>query len=227
MLTGEALRLHKAYAALRTFDQRMANRGFRQLWQERNDALTELLSHRVKKQLSECRILDFGCGSGVVSGWLNLQGASSERIIGVDLQRDRIARARETYPNLTFVEANGEQLPFSAGQFDIVLAFTVFSSIPDHSMAKRVATEIMRVLATSGGVIIWYDVRYPNPLNPHLRAMTKPRIRSLFPTLNAELNTLTLLPPIAERLGPLTDTLYPTLAYIPALRSHYFGLLRS
>jgi ubiquinone/menaquinone biosynthesis C-methylase UbiE len=226
MSTDEAFRLHKAYASLRTFDERMTNRGFRRLWHERNDALAELLSRRLEKPLSECRILDFGCGPGVVTDWLSLHGASSERIIGVDLQRDRIAKARETYPDLTFLEANGEHLPFSAGQFDIVLALTVFSSILDHSMAKRIATEIMRVLAI-GGVIIWYDMRYPNPFNPHLRAMTRSRIRSLFPTLNAELNTLTLLPPVAERLGPLTDALYPPLASIPALRSHYFGLLRS
>jgi SAM-dependent methyltransferase len=226
MPTDEAARLRKAYAPLRTFGELMANRGFRRFFQERNDALAELLSGRLEKPLSECRILDFGCGGGVVAGWLNLHGASSERIIGVDIQRERIMCARRTYPHLTFLEASGEHLPFSAGEFDIIIAFTVFSSILDRSIAKKVSTEIRRVLAI-GGIIIWYDVRYPNPFNLQLRAMTRSRIRSLFPGLTAELNTLTLLPPIAERLGPLTDALYPPLASIPALRSHYFGLLRS
>ena len=222
----EALRLQKAYAPLRTFDERMTNRGFSRFWHERNDALSELLSRRLEKPLSEYRILDFGCGPGVVANWLKLQGASPERFIGVDLQRERIERARKTYPDLTFVEANGEHLPFESGRFDIVLAFTVFSSVPDHPMAKRIATELTRVLATAG-MIIWYDMRYPNPFNPHLRAMTKSRIRSLFPAMHAELNTLTLLPPVAERLGTLTEALYSPLAAIPALRSHYFGFLRS
>jgi ubiquinone/menaquinone biosynthesis C-methylase UbiE len=226
MTTDEALRLQKAYASLKTLDERKRNPGFHRLWQERNEALAELLSCRLEKPLSECRILDFGSGLGDVTAWLRLQGASPERILGVELQPDRIRSARETYPDLTFVEANGEHLPFAAGQFDIVLAFTVFSSILDHSIAKRVAAELARVLAIRG-VVIWYDMRYPNPRNAHLRAMTKSRIRSLFPTLRAELHALTLLPPVAERLGPLTDALYQRLAFIPALRSHYFGLLRS
>jgi ubiquinone/menaquinone biosynthesis C-methylase UbiE len=225
MATDEARRVLNAYASLRTLDERMTNRGFRRLWRERNDALAELFSRRLEKPLSQYRILDFGCGPGDVTGWLSHQGGSSEQIVGVDILGDWIAKARETYPDLTFVEASGEHLPFSDGQFDIVLALTVFSSILDEAIAKQVATELVRVLATRG-VIIWYDMRYPNPLNPHLRAMTMSRIRGLFPTLKTELNALTLLPPVAERLGPLTDALYPRLASIPALRSHYFGLLR-
>jgi ubiquinone/menaquinone biosynthesis C-methylase UbiE len=80
------------------------------------------------------------------------------RLIGVDIQPSRIEKARTTHPDLNFVEANGEHLPFPAAQFDIVLAFTAFSSILDQSIAKRITTEITRVLAT-GGVIIWYDMR--------------------------------------------------------------------
>ncbi|WP_169516616.1 class I SAM-dependent methyltransferase [Kaistia adipata] len=227
MAADEALRLHIADASRRSLDERLANRGFRRLWQERNDALAQLLSTRLEKPLSEYRILDFGCGTGSVTHWLDLQGASPDRLTGVDIQRDRIAKARESYPHLAFVEASGERLPFAAGQFDIALAFTVFSSILDPFVAKRVATEMTRVLATDGGMIIWYDMRYPNPSNPNLRAMTRSRIRHLFPTLDAELAPLTLLPPVAERLGPLTDALYPPLAAIPVLRSHYFGLLRA
>jgi 2-polyprenyl-3-methyl-5-hydroxy-6-metoxy-1,4-benzoquinol methylase len=226
MPTDEALRLHEVYAPRRTFDERMTNRGIRRLWLERNDAFVELLSRQLARPLSECWILDFGCGPGIITNWLHLQGASSQRIVGVDLQRDRITAARKAYPGLTFVEANGEHLPFSARQFDIVLAFTVFSSILDRELAGRIATELMRVLAIDG-MIVWYDMRYPNPSNPHIRAMTRSRIHSLFPMMSTQLDTLTLLPPVAERLGPLTDALYPLLATIPAFRSHYFGLLRS
>jgi 2-polyprenyl-3-methyl-5-hydroxy-6-metoxy-1,4-benzoquinol methylase len=225
MPTDEALRLHAAYASRRTFDQRMANRGFRRLWLERNEALAQLLSRHLPRPLSECSILDFGCGSGVITDWLHLHGASSQRLVGVDLQADRIASARKSYPDLTFLEAAGEDLPFAARQFDVVLAFTVFSSILEQSLAKRVAAELMRVLAADG-MIIWYDIRYPSPANPNVRAMTKSRIRCLFPKLSTQLDALTLLPPVAERLGPLTDTLYPLLSSIPAFRSHYFGLLR-
>jgi SAM-dependent methyltransferase len=226
MPTGEALRLHEAYASRKTFDERMANPGFRRLWLERNEVLAELLTRYLARPLAECRILDFGCGTGVITNWIHFHGASSRRIIGVDLQRDKVVSARRAYPDLTFVEASGERLPFPDKRFDIVLAFTVFSSILDRSLAEKIAAELMRVLA-AGGMIVWYDMRYPNPANPHVKAMTRSRIRGLFPELTSRLDTLTLLPPVAERLGPLTDMLYLRLASIPVLRSHYFGFLRA
>jgi hypothetical protein len=106
-----------------------------------------------------------------------------------------------------------------------VLVFTVFSSILDIAMAKSVAQNIGRVL-TSRGVVVWYDMRYPNPWNPAIRAMTKSRIRELFPSFELQLEASSLLPPLAYRLGQLTDRAYPLLAAIPFLRSHYVGLLR-
>lgn len=222
---NEARRIRTAYTSMRTFDERRANRGFRKLTKERDEAIAKLLP-RLNKPLSACRVLDFGCGIGDVTNWFHLHGVSAEQIIGIDLLHDQIVRARETYPNLTFVEANGEHLPFPDGHFDIVITFTVFSSILDHALSKRIASEITRVLAADG-VVVWRDIRYPNPWNHHTRAMTKPLIHDLFRTMKAELKTVTLMPPIAERLGRLTDVLYPLLVSIPPLRSHYFGLLRA
>lgn len=219
----EATRMQNHYTKLRSFDERMTRRGFQRMFNERNEALAALLS-RLGKPLSEYNILDFGCGSGRTSDWLCRHGALPERITGVDIQHDRIREARAAYPNLNFLETDGEHAPFPDNHFDIVLAFTVFSSILDPALQVTVAGEISRVLA-KGGAIIWYDLRFPNPRNPNLRAMTLPRIRSLFPLLYPELETMTLLPPLAERLGPLTDTLYPHLAKLPMLRSHYFGRL--
>jgi len=37
---------------------------------------------------------------------------------------------------------------------------------------------------------------------------------------------VTLLPPLARRLGPATPLAYPVLAALPPLRSHLIGLLR-
>jgi ubiquinone/menaquinone biosynthesis C-methylase UbiE len=222
----EATRLAQAYAPLRTFEQRMTSPGFRRMLDERDDAMAEALFHRLDKPLSECRILDVGCGSGRVMNWLAQHGASPRKMVGIDLQADRIALARRSYPDLTFIEGTGEVLPFPGREFDIVLAFTLFSSVTDPIIARQISVEIAYALKP-GGVILWYDMRYPNPANPNLRAMTLPRIRQLFPGFTLELESLTLLPPLAERLGSLTDALYPILASIPPLRSHYFGLLRS
>src|SRR5262249_39356732 len=110
--------------------------------------------------------------------------------------------------------------------FDIVTVFTVFSSILDRRMAENVARDISRVLA-NGGAIVWYDMRYPNPANRNVRPMSNARIRELFPSFEPELESLTVLPPVARRLGSGIDTIYPLLAGVPILRSHYLGLLRS
>lgn len=222
MSDNETLRMQHHYARLRSFEQRMRNPGFRCMFDQRNQALSNALL-RLPKPLSRCRILDFGCGHGVMSGWLRNHGARPEHLTGTDIQPARIAEARRRYPDLNFM-VSGDWLPFPDKSFDVVICFTVFSSILDPAIRQRTAAEITRVLAP-GGVIIWYDIRYPNPANKDLRAMTLLDIRRLFPLLDDQLEPLTLLPPLAERLGPLTDALYPLLASFRFLRSHYFGLL--
>jgi hypothetical protein len=55
--------------------------------------------------------------------------------------------------------------------------------------------------------------------------MTRNLIKELFPKLRTNLRTITLLPPLARRLGRFTPILYPMLSAIPILRTHYLGLL--
>lgn len=223
----EAFRIRKAYKSLRSHDERMNSRGFRLMLDERNSELGFLLSHRLEKPLGQCRILDLGCGEGDVLDWFAHHGASPELMIGVDLLPESITKAQLNYPRLHFAAIDSGVLPFETGEFDIVLTFTLFSSILDLVIAQEVADEIKRVLVAETGMILWYDMRYPNPWNRNMRPMTLFRISDLFPALKVELDALTLIPPLAERLGALTDTLYPILALLPLLRSHYFGALRS
>jgi len=81
-------------------------------------------------------------------------------------------------------------------------------------------------LFRAGGGLLWYDVRYDSLSNRNVRAVTAARVRELFPPLRGELATVTLLPPLARRLGPLTAGAYPLLARVAPLRSHLIGLLR-
>jgi hypothetical protein len=64
-----------------------------------------------------------------------------------------------------------------------------------------------------------------NPLNPHVRGISRKVICKLFPEFDARLVSITLMPPLARRCGSLADLLYPCLASLPFLRSHYLGLL--
>lgn len=201
-----------------------ANPGNRAILAERRRGVQRLLRQHARRPLAECTVLDVGCGSGHVLAGLRRWGARAERLHGVDLLPERVAAARDNYPELDFRCANAEALDFQDGALDLLLAFTVFSSILDEQMAHSVAREMARVLAP-GGALLWYDFRYDNPRNPHVQGMTKEKIRRLFPGRQLNLQTITLLPPLARRLGPATPLLYPLLARIPPLRTHYLGIL--
>jgi ubiquinone/menaquinone biosynthesis C-methylase UbiE len=135
-----------------------------------------------------------------------------------------VAEAKSRYSNLHFECGNAEKLNFPDASFDLILFFTVFSSILDGDMAKNVASEAQRVLKP-GGAVLWYDFRFNNPRNPNVRGIRKKDIKILFPKLRMHLSTITLLPPLARRLGRLVTIAYPILSAIPFLRTHYLGLL--
>lgn len=227
---SEVRRLVRVYRQYHDRDYRRtkwsaANTGNRCIRRERSLALGRLLERTGCLPLGGKQILEVGCGTGGNLASLISLGATRGNLTGVDLLADRIERARQAHPGITFHTANAEALPFADGAFDVVLVFTVFSSILDRVMAGNVAREINRVLR-AGGAVIWYDFRWNSPFNPAVRGISDRAVRRLFPGFAPAMVTLTLLPPLARRLGFLTRPLYPILAALPFLRTHYLGILR-
>src|SRR5262249_41077893 len=183
-----------------------------------------LLASRGLVPLGRRSALDIGCGYGHFLGFLRALGADPENVHGVDLLEERLVYARATNPGLDVRVANAEALPFPDRSFDVVLLFSVLTSILDLDVRARVARETARVLAPHG-VIVWYDFRFDHPTNPNVRGIGRREIGRLFPRFDMTLRTTTLLPPLARRLGTMTPRLYPALARMPALRSHLFGAL--
>jgi len=202
----------------------VANRGNQVIRRERERKLEQLLQRAGLLPLGNRRILDVGCGTGETLAGFETWGARPDNLFGVDLLADRIRRAKEHFPAMNFQEANAEALPFANGFFDLVAVFTVFTSILDSRMTRNLSREINRVLC-SGGAVVWYDLRMNNPLNPHVRGVSRKGIRDLFPDFRSRLVSITLMPPLARRWGSLTGLLYPCFASLPFLRSHYLGLL--
>jgi len=203
----------------------LANPGNRSILAERRRVFRRLLTRAGWMPFGDRRALEVGSGTGTELAWLLELGAAPANLVGVDLLPNRIATARQAFPKIKFVRANAETLEFPAESFDLVMAITIFSSILDPVMAHNVAAEITRVLKPDGG-LLWYDVRFDSVSNASVKAIPRTRIEQLFPSLRGNLKTVTLLPPLARRLGRVTSLAYPALAMLPPLRSHLVGLLR-
>jgi ubiquinone/menaquinone biosynthesis C-methylase UbiE len=201
----------------------LANPGVRKNAARRWAALKRALSAR---ELPDgVSVLDVGCGAGDDLHRIAIQFADRHPVLhGIDLLPDRITKAGEAVPRGTFQVGGAERLPYGDQQFGVVMASTVFSSVLDDGLARTIAGEMTRVTA-DGGVILCYDVRYPNPGNPHTRSVGRRELRRLFPAAEIRLSSLTLLPPLARRLGLATELAYRPLHALPCLRSHYLALI--
>lgn len=227
--TDEAARIAKVYAAYANSPEVQArwasdNAGNRAILAERKRAIRQLLQRSGHTAWSGARVLEIGCGVGDVLASLADVGVDAHALWGVDLLQNRLRIAMTRNPGLHFASANGTTLPFPDGRFDLVLFFTVFSSVLDEQTSVEMANEAQRVLRV-GGAVLWYDVRYDNPGNKHIRAVPLAAIQRLFPKLHLDLRTITVVPPLIRRLGPATPLLYPLLTAVPLLRTHYIGLL--
>ena len=199
------------------------NRGYAAIFRDRNAALVAALRDALPSLGG--RVLDLGCGDGGLAGIARDAGLPIGSWIGVDLDPVSIREAALEHDRAQFIEGSADDLPFEDGAFDVVVASMLFSSLPTWDFERRVALEITRVLSLSG-TLVWYDLRRSNPANRAVHAMTRRRIAELFPAWKAELRAVTLIPPLARRLGPLTGIAYPLLHSVGFLRSHLVGILR-
>ncbi|MCP9488887.1 MAG: methyltransferase domain-containing protein [Solirubrobacteraceae bacterium MAG38_C4-C5] len=108
-------------------------------------------------------------------------------------------------------------LPFEDARFDLVLLLTVLSSLRGAWDVARALGEAARVTAPGGTVVVW-EPRMPT----RNRATRLVRVDDVATVLGPGVSSrpITLLPPLARRLGRATPRLYPALARLPPLRSH-------
>jgi ubiquinone/menaquinone biosynthesis C-methylase UbiE len=224
--TERIQRVYATYAAAGLAESKwsLKNPGNLAIHSERSRALAKALARSGLLPLSDKHVLEVGCGSGGILRELILLGAKPSLLSGIDLIADRVESARIVLPEADLRVADARSLPFEAERFDLVMVFTVFSSILDAEVARQVATEIRRVLKPAGAVI-WYDFQYNNPRNPNVRGIKQPQVATWFPGFRSYWKTLTVLPPLARRLGAVTAFVYPILAAIPLFRTHLMGVM--
>jgi ubiquinone/menaquinone biosynthesis C-methylase UbiE len=66
------------------------------------------------------RVLDLGCGWGRdLSSW---GITATDRVTGIDPEPSRVATAQTRFPNRTYLQGSGENLPFGDESFDRVIS---------------------------------------------------------------------------------------------------------
>ncbi|MDQ3775422.1 MAG: class I SAM-dependent methyltransferase [Pseudomonadota bacterium] len=89
---------------------------------------------------------------------------------GIELDASKVARAREFLPQADLRVGAATELPWPDASFRLVITSTLFTSILDLRVRRRVAQEVVRVMVPSGA-LLWYDFAFDNPRNPHVRGI--------------------------------------------------------
>lgn len=103
------------------------------------------------------KVLEIGCGVGVVSAHLNNKYGMT--VIGIDLDPEQVDIAKKyikEHEKLRFFEADVRKLPFDNNKFDLVLSIFVIHHVSDWG---RVLGEVNRIIK-SNGYFIFYDIAF-------------------------------------------------------------------
>ena len=107
------------------------------------------------KEQSQERILDIGCGTGVLLS--DLQALSPAEIFGADINLDNLSLAQRGSPETHLTGSDVFQLPFPDSSFDLVLChyFLLWTGHPAAAIK-----EMQRVTADNGYVVAFAEPDY-------------------------------------------------------------------
>jgi len=131
---------------------------------KRVDFITNVLQQSLPK---DGRILDVGCGNGVISRHL---GRAGFNVLGVDVSEKTIeaARANTTdLPNVQFMKKSAEELVASGERYDAIIC----SEVLEHLNDPGSLISVLRESLTDKGKLI---VTVPNGKGPRETFVTKP-----------------------------------------------------
>ena len=192
--------------------------------QQRQRNLIALLKQSGREDISNKKILEIGCGAGSVLLEMLTLEAHPASLFGIDLLYDRLQHAVERVPGIGISCADGQQLPYQSETFDILLQFTAFSSVLDGTIRQKMAEEMSRVLKP-GGIILWYDFWW-NPSNTQTRGIHLAEVKALFQGYTIISRKITLAPPLARMIVPISWPLGHLLESLKIFNSHYLVVLK-
>ena len=90
------------------------------------------------------RVLDVGCGTGILAREASGRCGAEGRVVGLDLNPRMLEVARRVAPGIDWQQGDAGALPFADGAFDMVVSQYALMFFPDQALALR---EMWRVLA--------------------------------------------------------------------------------
>ena len=104
------------------------------------------------------RVLDIGCGTGIVTRLVREAVGSEGSVAGVDINPGMLAVAEQQTPGIEWYRAGADGLPLPDTSFDLVLSQLSLQFFPDRLAALR---EAHRVLRPGGRIAV--NVPGPTP----------------------------------------------------------------
>jgi ubiquinone/menaquinone biosynthesis C-methylase UbiE len=193
--------------------------------QRRQREFRKIFSKKYPDGLDNVTMLEIGCGNGQWLAEFAAFGFRFANFAGIELDSERAKIAKDRIRGADIREGNASELPWPDKTFDIVFQSTVFTSIKDMDLKRKIALEMKRVCKKTG-LILWYDFKYNNPSNPNVKGVGKAEVRSLFEPWNCEFRSVTLAPPIARLIVPICWSSAEDLeTFFPFLRTHIIAII--
>jgi ubiquinone/menaquinone biosynthesis C-methylase UbiE len=103
------------------------------------------------------RVLDVGCGTGVLAREALRRVGQQGQVAGVDLNEGMLAVAARTEPNVEWRQGDAASIPFEDAEFDAVVSQFALMYFPDRVASLR---EMWRTLAPGGrlAVAAWASI---------------------------------------------------------------------
>jgi SAM-dependent methyltransferase len=142
------------------------------------------------------RVLDVGCGTGVLQKELNLTGRT--RSHGLDIDAGFLAKARYFYPPGLFVLADAHSMPYALASFDITLCHFLLMWVEDPA---KVLLEMRRVTRPGGALLVLAEPDYGGRID------YPPELELIGKLQSAALRTQGAEPEMGRRLASLLSDL--------------------
>jgi 2-polyprenyl-3-methyl-5-hydroxy-6-metoxy-1,4-benzoquinol methylase len=167
------------------------------------------------------RVADIGCGEGTLCG--ELRAAGWPEVVGLDVSRSRIERARARQPGIEFYHRPIEQTPIAEGTCDLIVMDNVIEHLP---APLGTLTTLRRYLAPRGRIV----VITPNMCSGHFELLGRRWTPELAPHAHVFLFTASSLTRLlgdagysVDRTGTFHLSMYSPIEWVVRLFSDVKG----